>query len=307
MPDIKAVIDIGTNSIKFYMAKRSQAGAIETVKDINEIARLGEGLTGSGTISREALERNARAVAAFVSEARRAGASDIVAAGTMALRVAENADDFKKRVRELAGVDLTIISGGEEARLSYLAVTSGMDVGDGNLAVFDTGGGSTEFVYGRGCEILKKFSINIGAVSITESFFGDDPVDPDAVRRACKFIENKLSAGGLKYRRTDLLVGMGGNVASMSAVKQGMKKYDPDAIHGSMLSRADIEAQIGDYSYRTLEERRGIAGLEPGRADVILAGACIVRVIMDVLEAESLAVSGRSLRHGLMREMMERR
>jgi len=303
MGTIKAIIDIGTNSIKFHLAEKAN-GTVKVLKDANNIARLGENLKETGMITADALERNAAAVAEFAAEARKNGAAEIVAVGTMALRTAKNAAAFAERVKELAKVDLKVIPGEEEARLSYIAVMSGIDVGDRNLVTFDTGGGSTEFVYGKGEKMLKKFSVNLGAVRLTEQFFKDDPVAPGSVKAAEALIKKELADGGVDGK-TDFLVGMGGTVTSIASVKHKMAKYDPDIVQGSTLTADDITAQITDYAGKTLEERRGIVGLQPKRADIILAGACIVRVIMDMLGVRELTVSDRGLRHGLMYELMK--
>lgn len=303
MGKIKAIIDIGTNSIKYHLAEKD-GDTIKVLKDANNIARLGEGLRETGMIADDALERNAAAVAEFAAEARKSGAGEIVAVGTMALRTAKNAAAFAGRVKELAKIDLKIIPGDEEARLSYIAVMSGIDVGDRSLVTFDTGGGSTEFVYGKGEAMLKKFSVNLGAVRITEQFFKDDPVAPGSVETAEALIKKELAAGGVDGK-TDFLVGMGGTITSIASVKHKMVEYDPDVVQGSILTTGDIAAQIEDYAKKTLDGRRKIVGLQPKRADVILAGACIVRVIMELLGVESLTVSDRGLRHGLMYELMK--
>lgn len=304
MGKIKAIIDIGTNSIKYHLAEKS-GDAIKVLKDTNNIARLGEGLKETGLIMADALERNAVAVAEFAAEARKNGAVEVVAVGTMALRTAQNAAVFVERIKDLAKIDLKIIPGDEEARLSYIAVMSGIDVGNRNLVTFDTGGGSTEFVYGKGETMLKKFSVNLGAVRITEQFFKDDPVAAGSVEAAEVLIRKDLVAGGVDGK-TDFLVGMGGTITSIASVKHKMVEYDPDIVQGSILTLGDIVAQIEDYAGKTLEERRTIVGLQPKRADVILAGACIVRVIMNLLGVDALTVSDRGLRHGLMYELMKK-
>jgi len=303
MGKIKAVIDIGTNSIKYHLAKKT-GGAIKVLKDANNITRLGEGLKETGVISADALERNAAAVAEFAAEARKNGAAEVIAVGTMALRTAKNTGVFAERVKDLAKVELKVIPGDEEARLSYIAVMSGIEVGDRNLVTFDTGGGSTEFVYGKGEKMLKKFSVNLGAVRITEQFFKDDPVASGSVGAAEALIGKELANGGVDGK-TDFLVGMGGTITSVASVKHRMAEYDPDVVHCATLTSDDIAAQITDYAQKTLEERRSIVGLQPKRADVILAGACIVRVIMDMLGVRELTVSDRGLRHGLMYELMK--
>jgi exopolyphosphatase/guanosine-5'-triphosphate,3'-diphosphate pyrophosphatase len=146
--DRKAVIDIGTNSIKLYVAERAPDGSLGSIIDRNNIARLGEGMDDSGILKAEAIERNARAVAGFVDLARANGAGEIVAVGTMALRTAKNAADFVSAVQSLSGIGVQVIPGEEEAELAYLAVLSGIGAPVGRLVVCDVGGGSTEFIFG---------------------------------------------------------------------------------------------------------------------------------------------------------------
>ena len=191
-----------------------------------------------------------------------------------------------------------MIEGEEEARLSYLAVLSALPIGKGELVTFDTGGGSTEFVYGRGAEMLRKFSVPLGAVRITEEFFKDDPVREDSVDAAFAEIRKSLKEGGAGGSPA-MLVGMGGTVTSLASVKHKMEVYDPDIVQGSVLTLEDIRGMIKMFSSMTLEERRGVVGLQPKRADVILAGTCIVSVLLEIFGASSFTVSDRGLRHGL--------
>ena len=304
MDTVKAVIDVGTNSIKFHAAKKKADGSLETVLDKNDIARLGEGLRETGLIAPEALERNALSVAAFAEKARELGAVPEIV-GTMALRTAKNADAFVKRVKELTGLDLRVIPGEEEARLSYLAVLSGLPLDGGDLVTFDTGGGSTEFVYGRGAEMLRKFSVPLGAVRITEEFFADDPVRPGSVDAAMEEIRKSLTGGGV-LGSPEVIVGMGGTVTSLASVKFKMETYDPDVVQGSVLTLTELKEMAAMFASMTLEERKGVTGLQPKRADVILAGTCIVCAILDLLGASSFTVSDRGLRHGLAYELFRK-
>ncbi|MCL2498787.1 MAG: Ppx/GppA family phosphatase [Defluviitaleaceae bacterium] len=301
-----AVIDVGSNSIKYILGGLNTDGTLKTIADENDIARLGEGLRETGVISPEAMERNIAAISVFANKARDAGADEIRCVGTMALRNAGNTADFIRRVKDTADITLSVIPGEEEARLSYMAVLSGLGaVGDGGVAVFDTGGGSTEFVFGEGDEIKKRFSIDLGAIRITEKHFTSDPVTPESVENALAEIMDDLADGGLEGSPSKL-VGIGGTVTSMGAVKHKMEKYDPDIIQGSKLTRADVEAQIADYSAKTLEERKAVTGLQPRRADVILAGACILKAILTRLNADELTVSDRGLRHGMAYELLSK-
>lgn len=302
----KAIIDVGTNSIKFCLAEETGNGSYNVLKDANDIARLGEGLKETGLIGPEPLERNAQSVANFAAEAKAAGADEVVAVGTMALRTAKNAAAFIARVKELCGVELKVLSGEEEAQNSYVAVMSGISgAADADLVTMDTGGGSTEFVFGTAGKIVRKFSLNVGAVRFTEKYLSQMPVAPEKLAEAQAEIKKELSEGGVSGP-VKFLVGMGGTVTSMASVKHKMAKYDPDVIQGSKLTLDDINAQIADYAAKTLDQRREIVGLQPKRADVILAGACIVRAVMELTGVSELTVSDRGLRHGLMYELFKK-
>ena len=302
----KAIIDVGTNSIKFCLAEETGNGSYNVLKDANDIARLGEGLKETGLIGPEPLERNAQSVANFAAEAKAAGADEVVAVGTMALRTAKNAAAFITRVKELCGVELKVLSGEEEAQNSYVAVMSGIPgAADADLVTMDTGGGSTEFVFGTAGKIVRKFSLNVGAVRFTEKYLSQMPVAPEKLAEAQAEIKKELSEGGVSGP-VKFLVGMGGTVTSMASVKHKMAKYDPDVIQGSKLTLDDINAQIADYAAKTLDQRREIVGLQPKRADVILAGACIVSAVMELTGVSELTVSDRGLRHGLMYELFKK-
>jgi exopolyphosphatase/guanosine-5'-triphosphate,3'-diphosphate pyrophosphatase len=281
---------------------------VRVLKDIQTVTRLGEGFRFGETdcsIAPGPMERSAAAVAAFAEEARRSGASEIAAVGTMALRRAKNAAAFVERVKREAGIGLKIISGDEEARLCCVAVVSGLEVGKGDFVVFDTGGGSTEFIYGGGGAATRKIaSIPVGAVSLMEHFFRDDPVAAGSVPEAEAFVKESFSEGGIAGG-AGLLIGVGGAVTTLASVRR-MRSGGADAgrIHGSVLEYAEVTAQIADYAAKTLAERKTVAGLLPERADVVLAGACIVKVVMETLGTPVLTVSARGLRHGLMDELM---
>ena len=294
----KAVIDIGTSSIKFFLGELSDDGAMRTLFDENDIQRIGDGLRETGVISPAAMERNIEALSRFAKKARDNGADEILCIGTMALRNATNAVDFLKLARETCGVKVSVISGEEEARLSYLAAMSGLPIHEGKIVIFDLGGGSTEFVFGEGSAVNKRFSVDLGNIRITEKFFKSDPASPEEIQAAIDEIENTFTRYDVKGE-TAQLVGMGGTVTAMGAVKHRMSEYKADVIQGSKLTAQDIEAQFLDYSKKTVEERRRTVGLQPKRADVILAGCCILKAILKLLGAGEVTISDRGIRHGL--------
>ena len=191
-----------------------------------------------------------------------------------------------------------VISGEDEARLAYLAATAALPT-PGSSVVFDTGGGSSQFTFGHGSDVDERFSVNVGAVRFTEQFGLVKAVSRDVVAEARATIAAALAR--LDERpRPDGVVAMGGAVTNLAAVKHGLATYDPDVVQGTVLDRAEIDRQIEQYRTRDADGRREIVGLQPARAEVILAGACIVRTVIGLLGRDALTVSDRGLRHGVL-------
>jgi exopolyphosphatase/guanosine-5'-triphosphate,3'-diphosphate pyrophosphatase len=296
-----SVIDVGTNSVKFHIGERLPDGAWRTIVDRAEITRLGEGLEATGRLNPEPMARTADAIAAMADEARAEGAVEIAAVGTAGMRIAPNSTELIDAVRERCGVEIEVIGGEEEARLAYIAAVSSLELGDGSLVVFDTGGGSSQFTFGHGKNVDERFSVDVGAVRFTERFDLGGVVSDEALRAAFEAIGADLAR--LDGRPTpDALVAIGGAATNLAAVEHELAEYDPDVVQGTVLDREEIDRQIELYRTSTVEERRRIAGLQPGRADVILAGACIIRTVLEKLGCVSLTVSVRGLRHGLLVE-----
>lgn len=292
-----AVIDVGTNSVKLRVAER-RGGGWEPVVDRAAVTRLGEGLHERGEISSSAAARTADAIAVMAEEARRDGAKDIAAVGTAGLRAATNTDAVLTSIEERSGVAVEVISGEEEGRLAYLAVRSGLPATDGTLVVFDTGGGSSQFTFGQDERVLERFSVQVGAVRYTEVFELDEAVSPDVVTAVRAAIADELQRIAGRPEPA-ALVGMGGGVTNMTAVMLGLDPYDPTRVQGACLSAEEVDRQIELYRSNDADGRRSIAGLQPQRADVILAGACVVRTVMELLGVPQLTVSDRGLRHGV--------
>jgi exopolyphosphatase / guanosine-5'-triphosphate,3'-diphosphate pyrophosphatase len=298
-PQRRAVIDVGTNSVKFHIAERDPGGGWRAIVDRAELTRLGEGLGDQEAIAAEPLERTVAAIAGMVEEARRHQVRATAAVGTAGLRIARNREEVIAAIRDRTGITVEVISGEEEGRLAYLAVQAGLGVTEGSLVVFDTGGGSSQFTFGRGPKVEERFSVNVGAVRYTERYGLTGAVGPELLGEALAAIAADLSH--LDGRpRPDELVGMGGAVTNMTAVQLELASYDPDRVQGAVLDRAELDRQIELYRSGDAEARRLIVGLQPKRAEVILAGACIVRAVMDKLGQQSLTVSDRGLRHGLL-------
>jgi exopolyphosphatase/guanosine-5'-triphosphate,3'-diphosphate pyrophosphatase len=295
-----AVIDVGTNSVKLVVADRDGVDW-QPLVDRSQVTRLGEGLDQSGRIGEEPQARTLAAIAALAAQARELGTLDLAAVGTAGLRQASNSGEVLARIRSECGIAVEVISGEDETRIAYRAVRAGLTGTPGRLVVFDTGGGSSQFTFGDGDQLDAQFSIPLGAVRITERFGLDRAVDRDVVDQALAAVASELSP--LAERpHPEQVVGIGGAVTNLTAVKLGLERYDAGRVRGCRLELADIERQIEQYRALDADGRRDIPGLQPKRAEVILAGACIVRSVMDALGCEALTVSDRGLRHGMLLE-----
>jgi exopolyphosphatase/guanosine-5'-triphosphate,3'-diphosphate pyrophosphatase len=296
---VYAVIDVGTNSVKFHLARRDADDIWETLVDRSEITRLGEGLDETGWLGPRPMERTIDAIAAMAEEATQRGAVAIAAVGTAGLRMASNSAALVEAVRDRCDVVVEIIPGEEEARLAFLAATSGLGLRGEWLVVFDTGGGSSQFTFGHGGRVDEQFSVNVGAARYTEHFGLDGTISEDVLAETLGAIASDLRR--LDGRAVpDALAAMGGAVTNLAAVKHQLASYDPEIVQGTVLDRREVDAQIELYRVRNSEERRQIVGLQPKRAELILAGACVVRTVMEMLRCDSLVVSDRGLRHGVL-------
>jgi exopolyphosphatase/guanosine-5'-triphosphate,3'-diphosphate pyrophosphatase len=253
-----------------------------------------------------ALERAVAAIAGMVEEAKHHGVRAITAVGTAGLRIAKNGNEAVAAIEKRTGVHIEVISGEEESRLAYLATRAGLELNTGSLVVFDTGGGSSQFTFGHDSSVDERFSVEVGAVRYTERYGLDRAVSPGVLREAMAAMSADLSR--IDGRPVpDARVAMGGAVTNMTAVKHGLAAYDPSVVQGAVLDRVEIDRQIELYRSRDADARRTVVGLQPKRAEVILAGACIVRTVMERLGKDSLTVSDRGLRHGVLAERFDSR
>lgn len=287
-------IDIGTNSTRLLVAEESE-GQIRTVATNLAITRLGEGI-GRGELLPSAMDRTAGVVNGFFREARLLGAEPVVAVATSAVRDAANRADFLSLVYEKTGLQIRVLSGAEEASYSYQGVLSGLPVEQCSTAVLDIGGGSTELSWmdaGKLCTV----SVDMGAVRLTLT-----GLSPAEVAAAFSPHLNRVRQAGVAN-----LVGVGGTVTTLAAIKQELAVYDPERVHGFCLSTRDVAVILNKLAGLELTERRNVAGLQPERADIIVAGVNIVVVVMEGLGIDQLVVSECDLLHGLVQEEVERK
>jgi exopolyphosphatase/guanosine-5'-triphosphate,3'-diphosphate pyrophosphatase len=258
-------------------------------------------LDETGEIQPEPLERTVRAVEGMADESKEEQVLAVAAVGTAALRIASNSSVVTDSIRDRVGLPVEVVSGEEESRLAYLAVSAGVGVSDGEVVVFDSGGGSTQFTFGKGGDVEERYSVNVGAVSYTERFGLDQEVDNEILEQARQALRDDLAS--LDGRQPpDALVGMGGAMTNITAVALSLDPYDPDAVQGATVTAEEVARQIALYASMDHEGRRAIVGLQANRAPVILAGAVVVATVMEKLGQESVVVSDRGLRHGLIRE-----
>jgi exopolyphosphatase / guanosine-5'-triphosphate,3'-diphosphate pyrophosphatase len=307
-----AAIDVGTNTVLLLVAER-QGEALEPVLERAEITRLGRGVDGTGRLDPTAIRDTVRVLAGFAREARELGAGRIVCVATSAARDASNSRDFFEAARAEAGLAPEVISGDEEARLVYasawrdfgLSPAGPPPLPPGNpLAVLDVGGGSTEFTYGDGPAPRGRRSLQVGAVRLTERHVREDPIGRaglarlrEAAREAVHGLRGMEGLGELGAAR---LVGVAGTVTTLAAVDQGLSVYDAGRVHGAALTRDDLERLFERLGAMTVAERARVPGMEPKRADVIVAGAAVVLEAMHALGFDRLTVSDRGVRWGLL-------
>jgi exopolyphosphatase/guanosine-5'-triphosphate,3'-diphosphate pyrophosphatase len=310
-----ATIDIGTNTTLLLVARRSGPGsaAIQVVAERAEITRLGRGIGSSGSAGQLG-EAGIRATLDVLREyAAIAGAhgARIVAIGTEALRRAPNARAFLDPAGAILGVPVQVIDGEREAALTFrAAVDSFPDVaGSGTVVVVDIGGGSTEIIVADRGEVRFRVSLPLGSVRLTERHVKSDPPLDAELEAVGAEIAAALSSAPLpppRGRGDVTLIGVAGTVTSLAAMAQELASYDPARVHGYRLGGAALDAQIAHLTRSTQREREAMVGLDPRRADVILAGALILREIARKAEVPSVLVSDRGIRWGLLYEELAR-
>ena len=297
-----SVLDIGTNTILLLVADVDTQGTITPVGHGHEIVRLGVGVDEQRRILPEALQRAEETIGRFVAEARRHHSEQIIACGTSALRDAANRAEIVTHIRNTTGVDIEILSGNEEAELTYLgAIGEFTRPGqDQKFAVLDIGGGSTEIILGTGTEVHSKQSYDIGCVRLTERFLETSPPSSLGISHALKSIREHL-ASQHPPDADARFIGVAGTLTTLGALDLNLPAYDPLAVSGHRLKRDTIESIFNRLRIRTKEEIQGIPQILPGRADIMLAGILILLEVMKQLEAEEITVSDRGLRYGVAR------
>lgn len=302
-----AAIDCGTNSIRLLVADVSVTPEAESgvpggrrdLRDVHRemrIVRLGQGVDATGRLAEEALQRTREALVDYAALARKTGVRAVRMVATSATRDAANREDFFGMVRDTLGVDAEVITGDEEARLSFIGAVGDLDAADGPFVVTDVGGGSTELVVGTWdggeANVTAAHSADIGCVRLTERCLAGDPPSEheiaEARRVARQELDEAFAAVDASGART--WVGVAGTVTTLTAIAQDLPEYDPAAIHLSSISRERIGQISDDLLEKGHAERAAIGSMHPGRVDVINGGALVVRVLAEEL-AERAGIS----------------
>jgi exopolyphosphatase/guanosine-5'-triphosphate,3'-diphosphate pyrophosphatase len=301
-PKRVASIDIGTNTILLLIAA-TEGGKIEPLFDTETVVRLGEGVQQKGILSKEAIKRGFQTLSQYLKQCQEMEVQNIYAVGTSALREANNSEEFLDLVEKNLDLSIDVISGEEEAQLSYWAVAKDLKEVKKPILVVDVGGGSTEFILGRGDQVQEWISLPIGSVRFTEEFLSSDPVQEEEWVKLKRKIRELLV--NIPHPQDPLtMVAVGGTATTLASVEQGLEAFDFEKIHHFVLEKEGLKKQLFLYRSKTIDERRRIPGLLPSRADVILAGSAILYMAMEELNCHSALVSCHGIRYGLLYERL---
>jgi exopolyphosphatase/guanosine-5'-triphosphate,3'-diphosphate pyrophosphatase len=294
-----AAIDCGTNSIRLLVT--DIAGGVQ--RDVHRemrVVRLGEAVDRTGHLSPQAIERTRVALVDYAATCRDLAVDKLRMVATSASRDADNSAEFGVMVRDVLGVEPEVVSGDEEAALSFDGATRALPPADGPFLIMDIGGGSTELVLGTG-SVTAASSVDVGCVRLTERHLIDDPPTPEQVSAAVRDIDAAIArirdAVPVAHART--AIGLAGSVTTVAALALGLQAYDRSRIHLSRLARAEVERVTADLLAMTRNERAALPVMHPGRVDVIGAGALILHTLVQRLDLAEVVVSEADILDGI--------
>jgi exopolyphosphatase/guanosine-5'-triphosphate,3'-diphosphate pyrophosphatase len=295
-----AAIDCGTNSVRLLVAD-ADGGELRDLVRRMEIVRLGQGVDRTGRLAPEALERTFAALRDYEREISRLGATRLRMVATSATRDAANRRDLVTGVRAILGVDPEVVSGDEEAALSYRGATAGLGARPAPVLVADIGGGSTELVIGDASGPQAAVSVNVGCVRLAERHLHDDPPTQAQVEAvvADASAAFDLAERTVPLRRAATLVGVAGTVTTVAALAAGLPGYDPERIHLSTTSATAVAEVTAKLLVMTHDERAALPVMHPGRVDVIGAGALVLRTLVERVGAAEVVASEHDILDGI--------
>ena len=294
------VMDIGTNSVLMLIVNIKNSNNINIIEDISVITKLGEDMK-QGRIEDEKFRRTIDILCSLKERAERYGVDKILAFGTMVLRIARNSQDFIEEVKRRCQLNIEVISPSREAELTFRGVVHEIE-NHTPITLIDIGGGSTEFIKGKKKRIEKIESIDIGALTLKDKFFSDEPY---SINEAIEYVKEKVKP--LKtWTRGSLLIGTGGTITTFAAIKHSLDPYDPSIVENTLLSLHEIREITKNLLLMERQERVKVKGLEKGRVDTIIPGGIILSTVMEELNHKEIRVSTRGLRYGVIYEMLEK-
>ncbi|MCK8827506.1 Ppx/GppA family phosphatase [Natroniella acetigena] len=286
-----AAIDIGTNSVRLLIAHK-KGGQFKRLASRLETPRLGAGIYQNGYLNQDAIERTIEVLKGYRKVVEQFDATSYLVA-TSAVRDATNRQEFLQRVKKEVGFEVKVASGEEEARLSYLGITSSISQLEEQVLAVDIGGGSSEFIYGAQGELEEYTSINLGAVRLTEKHDNFDEMNLLAEKMIKEVIIN---------RGCSQLLGVGGTVTTLVAIELELEQYNRNKVDGYLLTKDSIERIFNKLASLSLVERKKVVGLQPKRADIILAGIIILLEIMEQTDSKRIQVSEAGILEGTIQK-----
>jgi exopolyphosphatase/guanosine-5'-triphosphate,3'-diphosphate pyrophosphatase len=297
---LKASIDIGTNSTRLLIVDVKKDGALNPVEHHERITKLGGGMSPHRDLHPEAMNRVIAALNEYQNVIRDYDIQATHVLATSATRDARNRGALIQKIHAETGWDCRVLSGQEEAQLSFLGVISDFECE--NLLVCDVGGGSSEFIRSQKRDIVFAKSIDIGSGRLTRRFLHADPAQPQQVAELELFVQSAIKSNLKRDGKIEKLVAVGGTAATLALIDAGRPEQQAHKVHHYELAADKLTKIIADLSEKSIEQRRGIIGLHPRRADVILGGALIFQEILKYLQMESITVSLRDLMFGVFVE-----
>jgi exopolyphosphatase / guanosine-5'-triphosphate,3'-diphosphate pyrophosphatase len=295
-----ATLDVGSNTVLMLVVECGIDEKPQVLADLSRITRLGRGVDARAQLDSESAARTLEAISEFADQARALGVEKIVGVATAALRDAADGMNFLARVKQRTGVELEIISGQTEAQLSYLSTRKGLSLSTADkLLIVDIGGGSTELIRAEPEHALEVVSLQLGSVRLTERTIRHDPPSAGEAEVIRAAVDKALRKLDWNFRPATM-VGIAGTVTTLCAIALGLERYASEAVHGYRLSEAKVLHLIELLGSITLERRKQLAGMEPGRADVLFAGAMILECVMNYFGCREVIVSDQGVRWGLM-------
>ena len=301
-----AALDCGTNSIRLLIAEENtEVGTFTEISRKMSIVKLGEGVDKNKAFLPDAISRTLAALKVFSAEIAKAKVDQIRFCATSATRDAQNRDDFLTPVAEILGITPEVISGDEEARLSFLGATQALSKSDGPFLVIDIGGGSTEFVFGTE-QVEAARSVNIGCVRMSERHFKNDPPTQNEIDSARVDIRNAIAlvADVVPIKNVKTLVAVAGTATTVAAAALTLAEYDSELIHLAKISAVDTR-RVSDWLLTLTRQERAVLGyMHPGRVDVIAAGSLVLAEIMEATGLTSFVASENDILDGMVWSML---